>query len=81
MTFKFFDHMENIFGDRKTVQGQSTISSTFAKKNPKSKSSTMPAKASTMSTFKAHSDTSIEMDDEIIDHLKCQSSCKYCEYQ
>lgn len=49
MTFKFFDHMENILGDRKTVQGQSTISSTFAKKNPKSKSS----------TFMVQSDTSI----------------------
>lgn len=51
MTFKFFDHIENILGDRKTVQGQSTISSTFAKKNPKSKSSTIP------STFIEQSDT------------------------
>ncbi|XP_071577570.1 uncharacterized protein [Temnothorax nylanderi] len=48
MTFKFFDHMENILGDRRTVQGQSTISSTFAKKNLKSKS-----------TFVAQDDTSI----------------------
>lgn len=45
--------MENILGDRRTVQGQSTISSTFAKKNPKSKSSTM------LSTFMAQSDTPI----------------------
>lgn len=58
MTFKFFDHMENILGDRKTIQGQSTISSTFVKKNLKSKSSTMPA-----SRFMAHSDTSIEIDE------------------
>jgi len=51
MTFKFFDHMENILGNRRTVQGQSTISSTFTKKNSKSKSSTMP------STFMTQSDT------------------------
>lgn len=53
MTFKFFDHIENILGDRKTVQGQSTISSTFAKKNPKSKSPTI------LSTFTVQSDSPI----------------------
>jgi len=53
MTFKFFDHVENILGDRRMVQGQNTISSTFAKKNSKSKSSTM------LSTFMTQSDTPI----------------------
>lgn len=50
MTFKFFDNMESILGDRKTIQGQNTISSTFGKKKSRS---------TTLSTFPAESDTSI----------------------
>jgi len=45
--------MENILGDRKTIQGQGTILSTFTKKNPKSKSSAI------LWTFTAQSDSSI----------------------
>lgn len=54
MTFKFFDHMESILGDRRTVQGQST-SSTFTKNKSKLELSTM------LSTFMAQSDTSISL--------------------
>jgi len=70
MTFKFFDQMEDILGDRKTVQGQSTISSTFAncKKNPKLKSTMLPQS----DTFIARSDSSIG--DEIGDESPSTSS-------
>ncbi|EFN61484.1 hypothetical protein EAG_15488 [Camponotus floridanus] len=62
--------MEDILGDRKTVQGQSTISSTFAncKKNPKLKSTMLPQS----DTFIARSDSSIG--DEICDELPSTSS-------
>lgn len=69
MTFKFFDQMENILGDQKTIQGQSTISSTFAncKKNPKLKSTMLPQR----DTFIARSDSSI--DDKIGDEIGDES--------
>lgn len=70
MTFKFFDQMGDILGDRKTIQDQSTISSTFAnncKKNPKLKSTMLPQS----DTFIMQSDSSI--DDKIGDEISDKS--------